>query len=151
MSLGTFTLRWCWCPDLHCNFLECFSFFRCTALSGTCAGELDLTLVWLVTLLKAVVQLSCTRWGFPGGTSGKEPACQRRHKRHGFNLWVGTIPWNRKWQSTPVFLPGESQGQRSWQATTHRVTKSQTWLKWLSMQITISFILGSILKGMWLP
>ena len=30
--------------------------------------------------------------GFPGGTGGKEPACQcRRHKRHGFNPWVGKI------------------------------------------------------------
>ena len=32
--------------------------------------------------------------GFLGGASGKEPACQlRRNKRHGFNLWVGKIPW----------------------------------------------------------
>ena len=27
--------------------------------------------------------------------------------------WVGKIPWRRKWQPTPVFLPGESHGQRS--------------------------------------
>jgi len=27
--------------------------------------------------------------------------------------WVGKIPWRREWQPTPVFLPGESQGQRS--------------------------------------
>ena len=58
--------------------------------------------------------------GFPCGASGKEPACQcrhkrhkRTHKRHGFNPWVGKIPWRRKWQPTPVFLPGESHGQRS--------------------------------------
>ena len=50
---------------------------------------------------------------FPAGTSGKEPACQcRRHKRCGFDPWVGKIPWRRKWQPTPVFLPGESRGQR---------------------------------------
>ena len=31
--------------------------------------------------------------GFPGGISGKEPACQfRRHKRHRFDPWVGKIP-----------------------------------------------------------
>ena len=29
------------------------------------------------------------------------------------NPWVGKIPWRRKWQPTPVFLPGESHGQRS--------------------------------------
>ena len=46
--------------------------------------------------------------------SGKEPACQcRRHKRHGFSPWVRKIPWKRVWQPTPVFLPGESHGQRS--------------------------------------
>ena len=52
--------------------------------------------------------------GFPGGTGGKEPTCQhRRHKRCGFDPWVGKIPWKRAWQPTPVFLPGESHGQRT--------------------------------------
>ena len=31
----------------------------------------------------------------------------------GFNPWIGKIPWRRAWQPTPVFLPGESYGQRS--------------------------------------
>ena len=30
-----------------------------------------------------------------------------------FDPWVGRIPWDRKWQPTPVFLPGEFHGQRS--------------------------------------
>ena len=30
-----------------------------------------------------------------------------------FDPWVGKITWRRAWQSTPVFLPGESHGQRS--------------------------------------
>ena len=34
-------------------------------------------------------------------------------KRRGFDPWVRKIPWRRKWQSTLVFLPGESHGQRS--------------------------------------
>ena len=52
--------------------------------------------------------------GFPGGASGKEPACQcRRCKRRKFSLWVRKIPWRRAWQPSPVFLPGESQGQRN--------------------------------------
>jgi len=52
--------------------------------------------------------------GFPGGTSGKEPSCQcSRQKRHGFGPWVRKIPWRRARQLTPVFLPGESHGQRS--------------------------------------
>ena len=48
------------------------------------------------------------------GASGKEPACQcRRCRRHGFDPWVRKIPWRRKQQPTPVFLPGKSHGQRS--------------------------------------
>ena len=50
---------------------------------------------------------------FPGGASGKEPACQcRRCKRHGFSPWVREIPWRRAWPPTPIFLPGKSHGQR---------------------------------------
>ena len=53
-------------------------------------------------------------WGFPGGTSGKEPTCQcRRQKRLWFDPWVRKISWRRVWQPTPVFLPEESHGQRS--------------------------------------
>ena len=52
--------------------------------------------------------------GFPGATSGKEPACQcRRYKRGIVNPWVGKIPWRRAWLPTPVFLPGKSHGWRS--------------------------------------
>ena len=49
--------------------------------------------------------------GFSGDTSGKESTCQCR--RCEFDPWVGKIPWRRAWQPTPVFLPGESHGQRS--------------------------------------
>ena len=36
--------------------------------------------------------------GFLRGARGKVPTCQcRRHKRHGFNPWVGKIPWRRAW------------------------------------------------------
>ena len=52
--------------------------------------------------------------GFPGGAGSKEPACLcRGPKRHSFDPWVGMIPWRRKGQPTPGFLPGESHGQRS--------------------------------------
>ena len=45
---------------------------------------------------------------------GKEPACQcRRCKRCELDPWVRKISWMRSWQLTPVFLPGESHGQRS--------------------------------------
>jgi len=41
------------------------------------------------------------------------PADAGRWKRCMFNPWVGKIPWRRKWQPSPVSLPGESQGQRN--------------------------------------
>ena len=34
-------------------------------------------------------------------------------RRPGFNGWVKKTPWRRAWQPTPVFLPGESHGQKS--------------------------------------
>ena len=56
---------------------------------------------------------TCSR-DFPGGASGKKPAWQhKRHKRCGFDPRVGKMPWRRKWQPTPAFMPGESHGQRS--------------------------------------
>ena len=40
--------------------------------------------------------------------------------------------WRRKWQPTPVFLPGESQGRGAWWAAVYGVTQCRTRLKWLS-------------------
>ena len=50
-----------------------------------------------------------------------------------FHPWVGKIPWKRKLQPTPVFLPGTSRGQKSLQAAVHRVSNSWTLLKRLSI------------------
>ena len=49
--------------------------------------------------------------GLPPCFRGKEIYLQCR--RHWFSLWIGKIPWRRKLQTTPVFLPGESHGWRS--------------------------------------
>ena len=53
--------------------------------------------------LLPIFRVYCTRRGFPGGTSSKEPTYQ--HRRPGFDSWVGKLLWRRKWQPTPVFLP----------------------------------------------
>ena len=65
-----------------------------------------------------------------------------------FNPWVGKIPWRRKWQPTPIFLPRECHGQRSlagcspwgcqeldttegtWRACTHTHTHTHTQGTW---------------------
>ena len=50
----------------------------------------------------------------PRWCSGKESAYQcRRYKRRRFIPSVWKIPWSKKWQSTPAFLPGKFHGQRS--------------------------------------
>ena len=41
------------------------------------------------------------------------PANEGRRKRCRFDPWVGKILWSRKWQPTPVFLPGKFHGQKS--------------------------------------
>ena len=79
---------------------------------------MQLTCQFLVAFLSHRKYSSLRPWhpgrpvmGFPGGPSGKESICQCR--RCGFNPWVGKIPQRRKWQPTPVFLPGKCDGQRS--------------------------------------
>ena len=53
-------------------------------------------------------------WGFPAGSVVKNlPASAGNITRLGFDPWVGKISWRRRWQLTPVLLPGKSHGQRS--------------------------------------
>ena len=81
---------------------------------------------------------------FPGGTSGKEPTFQcMRLKKYWFDPWVRKIPWRMAW-----LIPGSGRSlggwhghplqysclenptdRGAWQATVHRVAKSQTRLK----------------------
>ena len=62
----------------------------------------------------------------------QESACQCR--KHRFGPWIWKIPWRRKRQSTLVFLPGESHGQRSLAAyIVYGVSNSRIQLKRLSM------------------
>ena len=50
--------------------------------------------------------------GFPGGSDSKESTIRLQCKKPKFDSWVRKIPWRRKWQPTPVFLPGGFHGQR---------------------------------------
>ena len=77
--------------------------------------------------------------GFPGGASGKEPACNAGDIRD-VGLIPGSrrFPWSRAWQPTPVFLAWRMDGG-AWQATVHRIAKSQTRLKQLSMHSGLTY------------
>ena len=57
-------------------------------------------------------QIWCSR--LPMWLPSEEPDCHcRRPKKRSLDAWVGKTPWRRAWQPIPVFLPGESHGQRS--------------------------------------
>ena len=51
--------------------------------------------------------------GFPGGTRVKNLLAKAGITEDAGTSWVGKFPWSRKWQPTPVFLPGKLHGQRS--------------------------------------
>ena len=81
-----------------------------------------ITLLWFsskkYSKIQSKSQMSCS--------DAKESAC---NTGDGVNPWVGKIPWNREWQSTPVFLPGESHGQR-------RLAGYSPWGHWTQLSNT---------------
>ena len=96
--------------------------------------------LWVLPWNKSFCAVRMPKWIFNSVhslvTSGKESICQcRRHEIHGFNSWVRKVPWSRKWQPTPVFLPGESHGQRTLVGYSPWVAKNRTRLsKWAQTQ-----------------
>ena len=69
---------------------------------------------------------------FPGGS---EISVCLQCRRPRFKPWVGKIPWKRKWQPTPVLLPGKFHG---WSSLVG-VTKSQTRLSYFILVLGKSF------------
>ena len=55
-----------------------------------------------------------------------------KHKSFRFDPRVEKIHWRRKWQPSPVFLPGEYHGQRNLVGSDHRIAQNGTQLKRLS-------------------
>ena len=70
-------------------------------------------------------------------------------RRPSFGPWVGKIPWQREQLPTPVFLPGESHGQRSLAGHSPWITKSQT--EWLTHRHTqcLFKVLNGNRSGQW--
>ena len=65
--------------------------------------------------------------------------------RPGFDPWVRKIPWRRAWQPTPVFLPGETSGQRSLAGYSPRGCKESDTIEWLSTAWILIWLLKSYL------
>ena len=83
------------------------------------------------------------RWpSFPRWHSGKEPTSQSRRLR--FSPWIGKIPWRRKWQPTPVFLPGKSRRLRSlagcspWGRKELDTTERLNWTEKIEIELRVS-------------
>ena len=76
--------------------------------------------------------------------TGKEFACWCR--RCEFDPCAGKIPWRRKWQPTPVFLPGKPHGQKSlagYSPRGHRVGHDWAHIHWLVSRVFKFGCLGS--------
>ena len=69
--------------------------------------------------------------GVPGGVVVKNPPANAGDTGD-TSSWVGKIPWRRKWQPAPVFLPGKSHGQRSLVGYHLRGPKQSDTIEWLS-------------------
>ena len=67
---------------------------------------------------------------FPGGSSSKESTCNAGDL--GLIPGLGRFPWRKAWQPTPIFLPGESQGQRSLADYSPWHCKESVMTEWLS-------------------
>ena len=65
----------------------------------------------LLCITRNYIQYLVMPCGLPRWLSGKESTYQ--YWRGRVDPWVSKIPRRRKWQPTPVFLPGKSHEQRS--------------------------------------
>ena len=79
-------------------------------------------------LLNDLAKISWSVWytrGFPGGISGKEPACQsRRCKRHGFDPWVSKIPQGGHGNPLQYSWLENPMDRAAWQPTAHRIAEA---------------------------
>ena len=113
----------------NCNNNNHFSYYLSVIL---CCDDLYIVL-WFCFCLYGFCQYSLNTWVSQEALVVKNlPANAGDVRDTGSIPGLGRFPWRRKWQPTPGFLPGESHGQGAWRGTVQRVTKSSTWLTWLS-------------------
>ena len=73
----------------------------------------------------------------------------RQCKKPGFDPWVGKTPWRKAWQLIPVFLPGESHGQRSLVGYSPWGCKELDTTEWLTLSLHFIPLVGIIPKALW--
>ena len=94
-------------------------------------------------LLVCIGSFLGSRGAFPNGSSGKEFTCNAGDTGKPGSV-PKKIPWRRKWQPSPVFLPEKSHGQRSLMGYRPRVHKGSHTTELLSKQgLVFFFFCGS--------
>ena len=78
--------------------------------------------------------VGCSPWGHE-----ESDTTERLHFHFSLSLFTFTH-WRKKWQPTPVFSPGESQGWGAWWAVIYGVAQSRTQLRWLSSSRNIKIL-----------
>ena len=113
-SMGLQRVRHEWATNTFTGVTSQTDFFHsCLFVPGKNWSNSKMPLLSSFFIISRKSSLLYFNVGFPGGASDKEPTCQcRLDVRDRLDPWVGRISWRRMWQPTPVFLPGESPGQR---------------------------------------
>ena len=77
--------------------------------------------------------------------------CRMQRGGPQFNSWVRKIPWRREWLPTPLFLPGESHGQRSLAGYSPWDDKETDMTEWLTLPLFLdqALTLGNLLASCW--
>ena len=103
------TVKVVWYFHLFKNFLQFVVIYRIKGFSvvneagSRCFSGIPLLSLWSNEYWQ--FDLWFLRLGLPSGTSGKESVCWCKRPCR-FDPWIRRIPWSRKWQPVPVFLPG---------------------------------------------
>ena len=93
-------------------------------------------LIWISFQFRSPQKLKRVPYamGYPGGTSGKEPACQcKRWKRRSFIPGWGRPPGGGNGTPLQYSCLENPTDRGAWQTTVHRASKGQTRLKQLNM------------------
>ena len=82
---------------------------------GPCFGQV--MYISEPVFLRCKIEMGFSRWLIIGKGSAFT------NRRHRFDPWIWKIPWRRKWQPTPGFLPGNPMDRGAWWATVHGVAR----------------------------
>jgi len=100
--------------DTEWHFHICLSCFPRTvnylSIKGKCSKQQDSPHAPVRCLLVNIYFKKIIIWVHPGGSDSNESACSQETQ---VDPWVGKILQRRKWQPTPVILPGKFHGQKS--------------------------------------